>query len=86
MPTVPTPSWQVPPNTPPAECRSCRKRIFWIRTAGNKLMPVDCSVRGAREPVPSQTGIAGHQGIEGLGVSHFATCKDANQWRKPKGE
>jgi hypothetical protein len=77
------PTWSVPPNTPPAECRSCGKRIFWITTANHKLMPVDCAVPGGREPTPSEKGL--HQGMHGLGVSHFATCKQADQWRKKKG-
>jgi hypothetical protein len=56
-------------------CRSCNARIIWMKTAAEKNMPVDAdSVKPDDEEYDSA---AGH-------VSHFSTCPNANQHRKPR--
>jgi hypothetical protein len=65
----------VPAGTRPAQCRSgiCRARVFWIKTAKGKDMPVDCSVEGGFEP----------QGVsDGQGIAHWATCSDTERFRR----
>lgn len=64
----------VPAGTPIASCRSCGRTIYWIVTGSGKRMPIDCTVPGAAAPTAKDGG---------QGVSHFATCPDANTWRKP---
>ncbi len=55
-------------------CRSCRARIIWFKTAAGKNMPVDADTV---EPEDLELDLDRH-------VSHFATCPNANQHRKPK--
>lgn len=68
-------------------CRSCGKRITWVKTASGKAMPID------EEPVENgnlviDNGVAVHvppgskQEGELLYVSHFATCKNKAQHRR----
>lgn len=62
----------------PAECRSCGEPIYWIETSAGKRMPVN---RGRETRV---CWIDGVWRTVGAYVSHFATCKQADQWRKKK--
>jgi hypothetical protein len=55
-------------------CRSCRQRIVWLQTVNGKNMPVDADTVEAHDEVFEQ----------GRHVSHFATCKDADTFRRPK--
>lgn len=81
---------EVPANTPAAQCRSCHQTIYWVCTFSGKRMPVDCDVEGGQRPRrPAPQGDDGHGpgmtfGMPGRGVSHFATCGDADRWRKPR--
>ena len=55
-------------------CRSCGAEIFWIKnTQTGKLIPCDPRVR----TVITETGncIKGRE-------THFATCPQAEEWRK----
>lgn len=73
---IPTPKFfDVPAGARPAECRSCKATIYWITTVNDKKMPVDCEVVGGHEPTASASG---------SGVSHFATCTEADQHRRPR--
>ena len=67
------------------KCRSCKAKIIWVPTAAGKLMPLDLertpdgnvAIEGGRAvvmsgPVPGGTGRK----------SHFATCPQADQWRR----
>lgn len=54
------------------KCRSCGCEVVWTTTAAGKPMPLDWdSVRWAG-------------GDAGFAESHFAYCKQASSWRKPK--
>jgi hypothetical protein len=55
-------------------CRSCRAQIIWFTTAAGKKMPVDADTV---EPKDDELDLERH-------VSHFATCNDAEKWRKPR--
>jgi hypothetical protein len=72
------PFFDVPATTRQERCRSCHAPIYWIRTLGGKLMPVDCAVEGGAPPVHNPPWPA----LPGRGVSHFATCPEADRWRK----
>ena len=68
-------------------CRSCRASIRWVTTANDRLMPLDA------EPNPDGN-VEIHDGhavvLEQLTIfntgerwmPHFATCPDAEQWRR----
>lgn len=79
-----------------SKCRSCGAEIIWIKTPGGKAMPCDAEpvvywqqkngsktivlnngevIKGELEGIPgTETGI-GY-------ISHFATCPDAERFRK----
>lgn len=66
------------------KCRSCKALIVWLPTKAGKSMPVDAGERSdvwhAAEP-----GLLYDPKVH---KSHFATCPDSKQWKKPqpKGE
>lgn len=56
-------------------CKSCSAEIVWLVTSLNKMIPVDADSiddHGAEVFDPDQM------------TSHFATCPDADKWRKKK--
>jgi hypothetical protein len=58
-----------------SRCKSCGEEIIWMKTDAGKNIPVDAETvadTGATIFDPEQM------------ISHFATCKDANTWRKKK--
>jgi hypothetical protein len=77
-------------------CRSCEAPIVWCRTRSGKSMPVDADPveRGEFYLVEGDDGKleAHHVGSSAEGVaddadrytSHFATCENAAQHRKPR--
>lgn len=75
------PWFDVPAGTRQAQCGSCQAPIYWIETARGKRMPVDCDVDGGRRPF---TGVPGDGERDGRGVSHFATCPNAEEHRRPR--
>jgi hypothetical protein len=55
-------------------CRSCGASIVWLKTTRGSLMPVDAgSVKAGDVEFDSKQH-----------VSHFASCQQADQWRKPR--
>lgn len=69
------PWFTVPPATPAQKCRACPKMIYFVRTARGSTMPVDCGVPGGVAPTATESG---------EGVSHFATCPNADRFRRGK--
>lgn len=71
-------------------CRSCGAPVVWARTSTGGSMPVDADPSPVgnvelvdddgilRATVHSQPPL----GVDDLYVSHFATCPDANDWRR----
>jgi hypothetical protein len=55
-------------------CRSCNAKIVWFKTAAGKNMPVDEDTVEARD---WSLDLTRHK-------SHFATCPNSNQHRKPR--
>ena len=56
-----------------ARCRSCGEPIVWLTMPGT----------GKKNPANADTVNPMDVMFEwGRHVSHFATCKDANQWRR----
>lgn len=57
-------------------CSSCGAPIVWFRTRAGKKMPVDAS---SCEPTDAE-----HQLDLSRHRSHFSTCPEADNWRKPR--
>lgn len=55
-------------------CRSCRARIIFLETTTGKKIPVDADTV---EPEDEQFDNARHE-------SHFATCPQADQFRRKR--
>lgn len=80
---------------PIGKCRSCNADIIWIRTAGGKTIPCDAQTLyykktpGGPEKIVTLGGevvsavLVSKEEAEGIGFqSHFATCPDADDFRK----
>lgn len=63
----------IPAATPPSACRSCKAEIYWIITERGGRMPVSI---GGPSCVPPE------ENEDGLGISHFVDCPDADQHRR----
>lgn len=57
-------------------CRSCDAPIVWFKTKAGKVMPVDESSTYPTDR-EDQLDLTRHK-------SHFATCPNANQHRRPR--
>lgn len=66
----------VPRDTEATTCRGCGGIVFWITTRKGAKMPVDTRVDGGLEPLRDR---------DGRGLSHFATCPKADQFRRRRG-
>lgn len=75
-----------------SRCRSCDAEIVWVRTKAGKNMPCDSeelchdemnqgdvlvTLDGHVQTVDKSRSFPNLKGY----VSHFATCKDAKEWR-----
>lgn len=73
-----------------ARCRSCNAPIIWATTENGRKIPLD------EEPAERPTGLFRLEPIEGSNdqravsavgepvyLSHFSTCPNADQHRKP---
>jgi hypothetical protein len=68
-----------------ARCRSCAKTVLWVTTENGKKMPAEESENGnlllendlLGDPVARVVDPG-----EGTHVSHFATCPQAEGWRR----
>ena len=58
-------------------CRSCGREIVFMRTSAGKIIPVDADSVAEEETADAIFEYGRH-------ISHFATCPDANKFRKPK--
>jgi hypothetical protein len=78
-------------------CRSCRAPIVWARTVNGKRMPVDrdptpdgnlvLAVPGVDDTEPYVTVVDPDQPMlddPPRYRSHYATCPDADRWRKQR--
>jgi hypothetical protein len=75
-------------------CRSCGRAVIWAVTRHRRLMPVDAEpvengtitlLPGPYRREPVAVIVQGPGLIpQGLRTSHFATCPDADEWRRRK--
>jgi hypothetical protein len=63
----------VPPGANRSRCRDCNEVIVWVRTAAGKSQPVAAHT--------IQVAPDDHQEY---GLSHFADCKGADKFRRPR--
>jgi hypothetical protein len=68
-----------------SRCKSCNAEIVWVTTPSGKTMPLNAMTKTlwAIEPDGAQCGSPRAKPVQ-VRESHFATCKDADAWRKPK--
>ena len=79
------------------QCRSCRAPVIWARTEAGKRMPLDpepTADGNVRPDIPNRYDGEGNVLVAVLGplereahdgplhVPHFATCPDADRWRR----
>ena len=74
--------FEVPAGTRPSTCKGCDAAIYWIKTASGANMPIDCDVEGGQEP--SAPDVAPSFALPGRGISHHATCPQAERFRRPR--
>lgn len=55
-------------------CKACHAKIIWFKTEAGKNMPVDADTV---EPDDEELDLSRHS-------SHFATCPNADQFRKQR--
>lgn len=78
------------------KCAGCGAMVIWVKTQAGKNMPCDPTLHNykidptGKEKTVTQTGkvVTGVTGVDaqsadGFGyISHFATCKSANNFRR----
>ena len=64
----------VPAGARPTNCRGCDALIYFIKNAADKWVPVDCQADAQCAPPTAMS--------EGVGVSHFGNCPEADRFRK----
>lgn len=80
-----------------AACRSCQARIFWVRMPSGRMNPLDSKPRedgnikllpseeaGARLAVVLTKEELAEPAVGDRFVSHFATCPQGPQHRRPE--
>jgi len=70
-----------------AKCESCGEKIIWGKTKNDKWMPINFDSLTEADIRYLQTVDASKHPIlfrYGEHVSHYATCPDANKFRKDK--
>lgn len=71
----------------PGTCRSCGAAIVWATLITGKRMPFDAPLQIARLHPASGAGERAIADVDSeLSFSHFATCPDAERWRKGRRE
>ncbi len=63
-----------------SDCRSCGAPIFWAITPSGKRIPLDAEPVEQRGLFVFDNGYAKPPPV--VYQSHFATCPDADSWRK----
>lgn len=66
-----------------ANCRSCGDEIFFCKTSQGKPIPVNSESLSDEEKMKIKNGEE-VEFVYGTHIAHFATCKDAEKFRKPK--
>lgn len=64
-----------------SKCRSCDAEILWVELASGRRMPLDVASKQTRIVVTNGDRGTVHSATY---LSHFATCPNADQHRKPK--
>jgi len=78
------------------QCSGCGARVIWVKTEAGKNMPCNPTLHNykidptGKEKIVTQTGkvVTGVTGVDaqsadGFGyISHFATCRSANNFRR----
>lgn len=70
------------------KCRSCGAAVRWVLTSTGKRMPLDLDPQENGNITLDESGMAsvGKTGEGPRYVSHFASCPQAKNWRRARGE
>jgi hypothetical protein len=73
-------------------CSSCHQPIIWAITTKAKRMPIDAEpqpdgnvaldFRAGMDPLARVLTVTQQFGLKNLRKSHFATCPQADKWRR----
>ena len=64
------------------QCKSCNAHILWVETENGKRMPLDLEPE-RRFVIEAEAGADPMKArLRNTYVSHFATCPNADRWRK----
>lgn len=70
-----------------SRCKSCGAEIDWVKTRSGKFMPIDMGKRFGGNVEFGDDGmpsiVPALPDVERF-VSHFTTCPDANEHRRPR--
>lgn len=58
-------------------CRYCHAQIIWFKTEDGKNVPIDADTVEPEDDTDEGLDLERH-------VSHFSTCPQSNQFRKPR--
>lgn len=67
----------IPYDARTGSCRSCGEPIWWTQTVRGKWLPVSVERDDPQQCEP-------RDGLDGVGVAHFANCPQADDWRRPQ--
>ena len=75
------------PQYETANCRSCQRKIIWVRSPSGALLPLDSRpvtvyTLGANDNGPVAEKVEHHLGSALFYVSHFLTCPQAAEHSK----
>jgi len=68
-----------------SKCRSCKAEIIWAATESGRAMPLDAKPEKRFVLMEIQGGGADEAVAVDTYVSHFATCPEADKFRKKGG-
>jgi len=67
-----------------AKCKSCGAEIEWIKTKAGKNAPIDAKPVKVYIEAPDLIGHENRWILISAFTSHFATCPDADKFRRKK--
>ena len=64
-----------------SRCRSCGAQVTWAKTELGKSMPIERVAADGNLTFDAANGTV-RSDPEGVWISHFATCAQADEWRR----
>lgn len=74
----------IPTVPEPTECRSCRAKVIFVVGLSGKTQILDAEPERRYRLIVGTNGVTQAR-LEEVYRSHFQTCPQGDQWRKPAG-